>query len=216
MHGRGYKNKRRGKKRRKKGWNKNTWISNREREKQLLKEDKPFVYFRDILTYCWWTVEDTCYCCAVMKDGTIKNIIINIGIENLKWLTPDENLNSCYLLQSISNPSKTYIGYTVDLTNRIRRHNGEISGGPKKTKNARPWRIVMFISGFINNHLALRFEWLLHQATRSHSKVEGCLSAMVTEFLKPEWKRTNLKVTWLTPGYQFVGIQNIEQVWEVD
>lgn len=64
----------------------------------------------------------------------------------------------CYLLKSCKN-NHTYIGYTTDFEKRLRQHNGEISGGAKKTRFSKPWKIVALITGFIDNHMALRFEF---------------------------------------------------------
>ena len=67
----------------------------------------------------------------------------------------------CYLLES-ENPSakkKYYFGYTVDPERRLRQHNAEITGGAKKTKRGRPWKMLFYISGFENNHSALSFEY---------------------------------------------------------
>lgn len=63
-----------------------------------------------------------------------------------------------YLLSSeISN--KTYIGFTTDIFQRLRRHNGIISGGAKYTTKDRPWKLVLYVSGFKDKREALSFEW---------------------------------------------------------
>jgi predicted GIY-YIG superfamily endonuclease len=71
----------------------------------------------------------------------------------------------CYILQSESTPEKFYIGYTVDMSKRIRQHNGNIVGGAKKTCNNRPWKILCTIHGFYDNTSALRFEYRLQRMT---------------------------------------------------
>lgn len=45
-----------------------------------------------------------------------------------------------YLLQSVSQPGKSYIGVTNDISRRIRQHNGEIVGGATYTRRFRPWK----------------------------------------------------------------------------
>ena len=68
------------------------------------------------------------------------------------------NESFVYLLASeVSN--KTYIGYTTNIFQRIRRHNGIISGGAKYTIRDRPWKLVLFVSGFKDKREALSFEW---------------------------------------------------------
>ena len=75
----------------------------------------------------------------------------------------------CYLLRSRNPrwPRSTYIGYTVDPANRLREHNGEISGGAKRTHGKRPWEMVLLVAGFPNAKAALQFEWAWQHPLRS-------------------------------------------------
>jgi len=59
-----------------------------------------------------------------------------------------------YLLKSINNPDKTYIGYTTDLKQRLQKHN---EGGSVHTSTDKPWRVVTFI-GFDEASKAREFE----------------------------------------------------------
>ena len=59
-----------------------------------------------------------------------------------------------YLLRSINNPSKTYIGYTTNLKQRIDTHN---SGGSLYTEQDRPWQLVIYLA-FDFQEKALAFE----------------------------------------------------------
>jgi putative endonuclease len=59
-----------------------------------------------------------------------------------------------YLLQSLKNFSKTYIGYTIDINQRLSTHN---SGGSVYTKDDRPWKLVMYLA-FASEKKALEFE----------------------------------------------------------
>ena len=78
-----------------------------------------------------------------------------------------EPIHHCYLLQSISNPSKTYIGYTVNPARRIKQHNGLIKGGAKYTSKFQPWKFIAIIEGFKDEPLGLRFEWAWQNPKRS-------------------------------------------------
>lgn len=57
----------------------------------------------------------------------------------------------CYLLNSVPAPRRSYIGFTVDPRSRLRKHNGEIKGGAKKTKtkhfgkDGRPWKMILCV-----------------------------------------------------------------------
>ncbi|RTZ94198.1 MAG: GIY-YIG nuclease family protein [Deltaproteobacteria bacterium] len=59
-----------------------------------------------------------------------------------------------YLLESLSNPSKRYIGITSDPARRLKEHN---SGKSSYTAKSTPWRIVVSI-GFNDKKKAMNFE----------------------------------------------------------
>lgn len=58
-----------------------------------------------------------------------------------------------YILRSKSN-DKTYTGFTADLKNRMKQHNGGIGG---YTKNRGPWELIWY-SVFGSRSLAESFE----------------------------------------------------------
>ena len=59
-----------------------------------------------------------------------------------------------YLLRSLSDPSKTYIGFTTDLKQRFTAHN---SGESQHTAKFLPWQIETYLA-FSNEKLARDFE----------------------------------------------------------
>ena len=48
-----------------------------------------------------------------------------------------------YLLRSLANPRKSYIGLTDDLKARVRKHN---EGGSPHTAKWRPWELVAYVA----------------------------------------------------------------------
>lgn len=66
----------------------------------------------------------------------------------------------CYIIKSTVS-DRIYIGYTADFKRRLRQHNGEISGGAKKTQNGRPWIAICLMEGFYEKSSAMRFEYKL-------------------------------------------------------
>ncbi len=66
-----------------------------------------------------------------------------------------------YILQSINNPDKFYVGYTTNIKNRLIKHN---EGGVASTAKYKPWKIKNAIS-FVEKDKALTFEKYL----KSHS-----------------------------------------------
>ena len=91
-----------------------------------------------------------------------------------------------YLLKSeICN--RCYIGYTINIKQRLRKHNGEIKGGAKKTSQHRPWKLVMWVSGFTWERTALQYEFMIqHPPKRLRKKGGGIAKYMkiMKELLK--------------------------------
>lgn len=73
----------------------------------------------------------------------------------------------CYVLYSLKNPGSTYVGITNDMIRRLRQHNGEISGGAKRTSKKRPWAILALFYWFPDKITALQFEWRVHHPPSS-------------------------------------------------
>ena len=72
-----------------------------------------------------------------------------------------------YLMKSINNPEKSYVGYTIDLAARLQKHN---EGGSRYTKDHRPWKLVSFIA-FEEQDKAFMFEkYLKSHAGRDFAK----------------------------------------------
>ena len=59
-----------------------------------------------------------------------------------------------YFLRSLKDPTKTYVGYTTNLQQRLETHN---SGRSIHTCNAKPWKLVMYLA-FESEEKALSFE----------------------------------------------------------
>lgn len=70
-----------------------------------------------------------------------------------------------YLLKS-ETTRRTYIGYTIDVKKRLRKHNGEIKGGAKYTRYGRPWKLICYVTGFPYEKTALQYEWRNHHPPR--------------------------------------------------
>lgn len=75
-----------------------------------------------------------------------------------------------YFLKSLKT-GKTYVGYTSNIYNRIKQHNGYITGGAKRTTKDRPWEIVCIISGFPDSRSALQFEFAWHDARAPRKRI---------------------------------------------
>ncbi len=74
-----------------------------------------------------------------------------------------------YLLQSLSHPNERYVGCTVDLRRRLKRHN---AGASSHTSKFVPWRLVTYVA-FSEREKAEEFERYLksgsgHAFARRH------------------------------------------------
>ncbi|KAJ3320769.1 Slx4p interacting protein [Boothiomyces sp. JEL0866] len=98
---------------------------------------------------------------------------------------------ACYLLVSLA-PSKknvVYIGSTPNPIRRLRQHNGEISGGAKKTIKSRPWEMAIVVYGFTSKFAALQFEWAWQNPHKSrHFKEKEFLGKQSERFLLSKLK----------------------------
>lgn len=73
----------------------------------------------------------------------------------------------------ISTSGSTYVGATVDLDKRLRKHNKEIKGGAratgKKVNKGEIWKRYAYVQGFPTWNAALQFEWRWKQLSRQLS-----------------------------------------------
>lgn len=78
-----------------------------------------------------------------------------------------------YLLVTNTN-NNTYVGATIDLDQRLRKHNQEIKGGAHATgmrvARGEVWRRHCYVSGFPDWRAALQFEWRWKQLTRKRKR----------------------------------------------
>lgn len=72
-----------------------------------------------------------------------------------------------YLIRSISSPEIVYVGYTLNIKNRLTTHN---SGGSVYTNKNRPWELITCLA-FANKKTAMDFEkFLKSHAGREFAK----------------------------------------------
>ena len=88
----------------------------------------------------------------------------------------------------IFNQNFTYIGATPNLSQRIRKHNQEISGGAKYTTSKGPgWKYIGYVSGFKNKIDALQFEWSWKHIKPRGKGVKGRLQQLEKLLWKEKW-----------------------------
>jgi predicted GIY-YIG superfamily endonuclease len=67
-----------------------------------------------------------------------------------------------------SGTSRSYVGITKNLPNRLRQHCGEIQGGARATRGRDNWRLVARISGLKNDRQVRQLEYRLHHPVQRH------------------------------------------------
>jgi predicted GIY-YIG superfamily endonuclease len=125
-------------------------------------------------------------------------LVDETGWTPVSIVSPSDCSRHCvYLLNSLSKPQRTYVGYTVDLDRRVRQHNGELVGGAKYTQHGRPWKVIGYVTGFPTDSLALQFEWRMHHPQpRSGPGVAGRIKTLNRLLSDPKWGPYHLRVTW--------------------
>lgn len=89
----------------------------------------------------------------------------------------------------IQNKGCTYAGVSPDPVKRLRKHNGELSGGAKYTKSKGPgWTHVCLVHGFQTKIQALQFEWAVkHVPPRDSGGLLARLQKLYTVLNKTYW-----------------------------
>lgn len=90
-----------------------------------------------------------------------------------------------YLLATVLEPSKTYVGATTDVDRRLKQHNGQLSGGAVATSTVPGgWYRVCYVSGFESKREALRFEWWWkRRSAKLHGKPLERRQAAMTDMI---------------------------------
>jgi predicted GIY-YIG superfamily endonuclease len=93
---------------------------------------------------------------------------------------------SFYIIQ---NKGCTYAGVSPDPVKRLRKHNGELSGGAKYTQSRGPgWTHVCLVHGFQTKIQALQFEWASkHVPPRDAGGVINRLKKLFILFNQQKW-----------------------------
>ena len=98
----------------------------------------------------------------------------------------EEDKWSFYIIQ---NKGATYAGVSPDPIKRLRKHNGELSGGAKYTQSRGPgWTHICLVHGFQTKIQALQFEWASkHVPPRDAGGVINRLKKLFILFNKKTW-----------------------------
>lgn len=126
-----------------------------------------------------------------------------------------------YLL--LCSDGSTYVGATVDLDQRLRKHNKEIKGGAfatgAKVNKGETWVRACHVAGFPTWQSALQFEWRWKQISRKLSSslypLERRMKAL-TQLLALERSTTKAipYSEWSSPPQVNIEIEEAKQYYE--
>jgi len=123
-----------------------------------------------------------------MANGVEANGVEANGVEanGVVQETKQEEPWSFYIIQ---NKGYTYAGVSPDPVKRLRKHNGELSGGAKYTQSKGPgWTHVCLVHGFQTKIQALQFEWAVkHVPPRDSGGLINRLKKLYTVLNKSHW-----------------------------
>ena len=116
--------------------------------------------------------------------------------------------SAVYLIESKATRS-TYVGavHDGDVLRRLAQHNGAIHGGVERLTAARPWRLVVWVKGFVGIRHALKFEtaWqaglrgrdLRHVRTTCGGNVSGKLRVLSSLLRAERWCPHHLRLSYV-------------------
>ena len=77
----------------------------------------------------------------------------------------------------LRNGKSLYVGATIDLSHRIRQHNGELSGGAHRTSTKGPgWVCLLYVQGFQSRTESLQFEYACVVPPAPPAAAPACIS----------------------------------------
>ena len=97
--------------------------------------------------------------------------------------------NEPWYFYIIKNKQFTYAGVSPDPEKRLKKHNGELSGGAKYTASkGSGWEHVCIISGFRTKIESMQFEWAVkHAPPRNVGGLESRLKKLKMVMEKERW-----------------------------
>ena len=115
----------------------------------------------------------------------------------------------------------TYAGVSPDPIKRLRKHNGEISGGAKYTlSKGKGWQHLCLVHGFQSKIQSMQFEWAVkHVPPRNVGGLQSRIKKLYSVFNKPHWTSKSpeassvpLQIEWIKKDIDFLFNSVIENI----
>ena len=101
----------------------------------------------------------------------------------------------------LRNGKSLYVGATIDLSHRIRQHNGELSGGAHRTSTKGPgWVCLLYVQGFQSRTESLQFEYALKREAKHHGYSTQARKRAVHALLSQEHPTTRSDIARFQTG----------------
>ena len=101
----------------------------------------------------------------------------------------DNKIEEKWFFYIIHNKGSTYAGVSPDPIKRLKKHNGEISGGAKYTlSKGSGWEHVCIIGGFQTKIQSMQFEWAVkHVPPRDSGGIINRIKKLYIVLNKKNW-----------------------------
>lgn len=115
--------------------------------------------------------------------------------------------HNCYIIYN--DKKKTYNGYTIDFTRRIKQHSGILKGGAKYTANKGPWKYLLQIEcPEFDKHTALSLEWHIKHPTNKKRYIPkyasplGRIESMALVLANPKFSNYKMRIRVSSEYYE--------------
>ena len=118
----------------------------------------------------------------------------------------------------------TYAGVSPDPIKRLRKHNGEISGGAKyTTAKGKGWEHICIIEGFPTKINSMQFEWAVkHCLNRNEGGIQARIKKLFYILNNDKWTSNsppantiNLKLIWKKSQFRPINLTLPEYIEEI-
>lgn len=121
----------------------------------------------------------------------------------------DGQRHYCYILELIGDPRCNYVGYTVNMSRRLRQHNGELVGGAKitsrKSDYGHKWRVIALVTSPQFDHSrALSCEWWIkhpsgrRRGSQKHVGSSGRIQGLALVTANARFSQDDFTI-WIVP-----------------
>ena len=123
----------------------------------------------------------------------------------------------------IYNKNCSYAGVSPDAEKRLKKHNGELSGGAKYTHSkGAGWDHICIIDGFPTKTNSMQFEWAVKHCPPKHATgIDNRIKKLIEILSKDQWTKNSplantipLIIKWKNINYRPIDIKLPDYITE--